>query len=55
MKLPKLLTLAASLAMISSSAIAQLWTDPQGENLPLDFKIQGEYADEEMGHCSGKG
>jgi len=49
MQLPKHLTLATSLAMISSSAIAQLWTDPQDEKLPLDFKIQGEYVDQEIG------
>ncbi|MFT5465924.1 MAG: hypothetical protein ACI8UO_001020 [Verrucomicrobiales bacterium] len=35
----------------STSAIAEpgLWTDSKDETLPLDFKIQGEYAGEKVG------
>ena len=49
MHLPTILTLTASLTILSGSASAQLWTDPKDEKLPPDFKIQGEYAGKNVG------
>lgn len=44
-----LLSLSASLTISATPAFAQLWTDPEDEKLPIDFKIQGEYADKGLG------
>ncbi|MEO1845488.1 MAG: DUF1080 domain-containing protein [Akkermansiaceae bacterium] len=49
MHLPTILTLTASLTILSGSAFAQLWTDPKDEKLPPDFKIQGEYVGKNVG------